>query len=282
MRFLPAALLVLALASPARGDGYLFLAGDPHETECGTVTVVPHSIVDVYVMANATYGIAGAWFRIPPPVCAEVTFVGATVLGGFMALGDVEAGISLTFGGCITAPAVALLKLEYLVGDGGCCEVNFRAHPEAQSGRVEFVACSYSEVSADEVKSGFFSMTPGDCGYSPQPGSPDPPDGATGVPIAFGWPNSGVGPTRTGCPPMLCPTEYRRIYFGTDPDPPLVWSYPQGLRDLGPLQPGTKYYWHIVFDNCGYLVDSPVWSFTTENATPAESRTWGAVKALYR
>jgi hypothetical protein len=34
--------------------------------------------------------------------------------------------------------------------------------------------------------------------------------------------------------------------------------------------------------NCGFLAEGPVWSFTTENATPTESKTWGAVKALYR
>jgi hypothetical protein len=150
----------------------------------------------------------------------------------------------------------------------------------AATGRAAVIDCSFIEKPASRSYS-FVSTGSGACGYSPPVRDPSPPDGATNVPVSFIWPGYEIDDAHL-CNPPLCHDDMYRLYFGADPDPPLVWTYMKPYPSLGPLEAGTTYYWRITVVNCGFYVDSPVWSFTTENATPAESRTWGAVKALYR
>lgn len=109
--------------------------------------------------------------------------------------------------------------------------------------------------------------------HGPLVGSP--PDHSTSVAVStvLGW----------GLPRYTCPCvgpSYSEVYFGTEPNPPKMWS---GL-DLQPislqLDPGTTYYWRVLMDVCG-TVEGPLWTFTTEALVGAEQRHWGDMKRLY-
>jgi hypothetical protein len=96
-----------------------------------------------------------------------------------------------------------------------------------------------------------------------------PADGATNVPLttALSW-TSGYTCFLSGS---------TMIFFGTSPNPPQVSYDETSPYAVGPLQPGTKYYWRIADPGAG-----PVWSFTTTSIVATRQSTWGSVKALYR
>jgi hypothetical protein len=279
MRTIPAALVLLLLAAPANAQR-LFLSNDSQGLSCADAVVSASSTIDVYVMADLAGGVTAASFRIPTPSCAGVSLVDATVLGGFIWIGDVESGIQIATTACLTGTQ-ALVRLQYFVATAQCCELQLLPHPQADTGQLEVFDCAFAAHVANAQPYGFVSTSAGPCGYSPPPNDPSPPDGASNVPVTFSWPDYHVAGAHAACLPLCYDTMYQ-LYFGTDPDPPLVWSYMAVHPALGPLDPATTYYWRIVVLNCGFLAEGPVWSFTTENATPAESKTWGAVKALYR
>lgn len=89
------------------------------------------------------------------------------------------------------------------------------------------------------------------------PYNPDPPDGATDVPInvTLRWEASD---------PDGDELRYD-IYFGTTSPPPLI-ATDVGVNyyeDLPPLDYGTTYYWRIVAKDYEYSTSGPIWSFTT-------------------
>ena len=89
-----------------------------------------------------------------------------------------------------------------------------------------------------------------------------PDDGATGNPINVTLKYYTQDFEGGGC--------YVDIYFGTDPNPPLVAEHLTGEPQYQPglLQPSTLYYWRIVARDVGGLETSgPVWSFATANTT---------------
>jgi hypothetical protein len=67
------------------------------------------------------------------------------------------------------------------------------------------------------------------------------------------------------CFVQSCPTLYD-IYFGDDPNPPMVISdSPNAFwRPPQPLESTHLYYWRIVAKNCCGRSSSPVWRFTTQ------------------
>jgi hypothetical protein len=280
LRFTSTTILLLLIAAPAAAD-HLFLAGDPGATDCETIAVSPNSTVDVFVIAGIEDGATGVRFRIPDPGCPGVVLVGVEVLSYFLSIGDVESGIDMAFAGCIGQGYWPLLKLQYQVTDAECCELEVRAHPAAATGKVVFIDCFFMERAAVGRYYSFLSTGSGACGYSPPVRDPYPADGATDVPVSFEWPGYEIDGAHF-CPIGMCYDEMYELHFGADPDPPLVWTYMKPRPVLGPLEPETTYYWRIVVTNCGFFAESPVYRFTTGNTTPVESRTWGAVKALYR
>jgi hypothetical protein len=57
------------------------------------------------------------------------------------------------------------------------------------------------------------------------------------------------------------------VYFGTMTPPPLVTSTASTSYAPGTLIPGVTYYWMVVANNSSGSDSSPIWSFTTTNAT---------------
>ena len=88
------------------------------------------------------------------------------------------------------------------------------------------------------------------------PSGPSPANGSVGAPVT---------PTLTWTASSGA-TSYD-IYFGTSPTPPLVTNTTSTSYAPGTLVPGITYYWIVVAENSGGTNNSPVWSFTTTNAT---------------
>jgi uncharacterized protein (TIGR02145 family) len=90
------------------------------------------------------------------------------------------------------------------------------------------------------------------------PSDPAPADGATGVDInaSLSW----------FCADPEGDTLTYDVYFGTDPNPPLVSLHqPDNTYVPGTMNYGTTHYWRIVaFDGHGNTTEGAVWSFTTE------------------
>jgi hypothetical protein len=109
---------------------------------------------------------------------------------------------------------------------------------------------------------------------------PFPPDAAEGVDlnVALSW-SSDFAPT---CYPHVG-VYFDWIYFGTDPNPPLISTEGYAPLDPGSLQPGTTYYWRVEHHEESFpVVSSPVWSFNTTSPVGVKPSTWGAIKGLYR
>lgn len=277
MRFIPAALMILAAAAPAQA-GWVYFAGDPQGNSTGCVTAAPPTTVDLYVIADPTYsGLLGVSFRVSGPGRPGMFLVAEDVMSGLF-LGDAESGIEIATGSCVSGP-IAVLRLQYYVTGIECGEVVLLPHPGASSGEVEIVDCA-AQTRTCRVMPAFVTTGSTDCNYSPPPQAVSPLAGATGVPLSSVLRWEFDGPHM--CSPLPLGISWSNVYFGTEPSPPLVAEFTDPPYDPGPLVPGTTYYWKIDVMNFGYWGRGPVWSFTTENATPAESKTWGAVKALYR
>ena len=95
-----------------------------------------------------------------------------------------------------------------------------------------------------------------------EPSNPSPPDGATEVStsVILSW---------IGGDPDVGDTVTYDVYFGTNSNPPLV-SNDQSDTTYSPgaLSNNTKYYWKVIAsDNHEASTDSPVWDFTTTEAT---------------
>ncbi len=90
------------------------------------------------------------------------------------------------------------------------------------------------------------------------PHNPYPEDGAGNIPsnITLSW----------SCSDPDGDTLKYDLYFGTDPNPPLVKKdLTESEYNPGTLDVGTTYYWKVVAkDSKGAVVEGPVWSFTTE------------------
>lgn len=113
----------------------------------------------------------------------------------------------------------------------------------------------------------------------PTPSNPSPSDGATGVSpsgLEVSWTADGYQTCTGG-------VEIVGVYFGTDPDPPVVSLQHTGTTYFpGSLMPLTTYYWRVSRTYEGTTESSPVWSFTTGLLIGVETSTWAHVKNLFR
>jgi len=110
------------------------------------------------------------------------------------------------------------------------------------------------------------------------PHSPLPADGAMGVSsnVGLSWQQG----TIDACYWHSIPTQSLR--FGTDPDPPVVWSGNENTYDPGALLPSTQYYWDVTLCYDGVCAASPLWSFRTDENVAAHRIDWTGLKHLFR
>jgi len=94
-----------------------------------------------------------------------------------------------------------------------------------------------------------------------QPSNPSPANGSTQIDV-----NANLGWTCTD--PDGNPLTYD-VYFGTSSNPPLIQNnQSSNSYDPGTMNNNTTYYWKIVaWDNQSASTSSPIWHFTTINAS---------------
>lgn len=268
---------LLATSSPAR-SATLRLDSSP-TGGCSGLPPVGDTFT-AYVILGYNFGASATQFAIEMPPCAHYVITSWSV-GGMLGIGDPVSGIFIAFG--CTVGDVAVLELTLTrVGEptDDCCRARIVAHPDAITGEPEIVDCSFENVVPAEGGCLWLNGFDRTCAITQAPSDPSPPDGATDVPLDVVL-NAQVYTPDFCCPPLF--GDWVNVYLGTDADPPLVGLQAGVPFDPESLSPGTKYYWKLVYHNTqAPSVSSPVWSFTTTNATPARTSTWGAVKALYR
>jgi hypothetical protein len=265
--------LLASLPSQAQTPSIAVFA-NPNGDMCGVADSGP-GVISLYVVVHSYQRILGTQFSAPIPSCfAGATWVSDTPVFG-TTWGNSQTGVAIGFEMCREGWIhVLTINVQAQGLTQGCCRYPFLPHPESTLGGVEFVDCYGDFILGAEYPS-FVTHTPG---FGP-PLIEDryPLDGATGQPL-----NTTLSWSSYHCSCALG-EYYTNVYFGTQPDPPLVAEYHGDGFDPGPLQGETTYYWKLF----GYDTDAhagtttPIWSFTTTKGVPVEPTTWGRIKGLY-
>jgi hypothetical protein len=272
--------IILIAASPVFAD-HVSLYADAEGMECALAYNAP-GVINIYVVVTSFTGATAAQFSAPLPDCwTGVTYLSETPTPPYIQIGNSQTGTAIAFGSCLSGPAIHILTIQVfavspdLIGD--CCPYWVQPDPTANPPGIYTTDCSdppnLLTATAGEV---FVTRSGG--WEAPILSDPYPPDGALDQPldVVLEW-NTAICSCGLGV--LL-----HSVYFGTDPDPPLVSQY-QSLNtyDPGTLLPETTYYWKIVaMDSDGGTTTGPVWSFTTESAIPIEKSSWGKIKSLYQ
>jgi len=274
-------LSILAIPSQAEWE-HLSLSGDVSGQDC-TAYGRGVGLLPIYVVHRGTHGASGSRFRVNFSDCLN----SPTILGfnsNYDVEGDLETGVTIDYGECMTTDHVVLTINLFLNGPADdCCDVYLLPHGNSSSRKAESVDCT---MNPNDVEAGVLivnSTSSSGCtcelhcnNMLPWVEDPYPPDGSNGVEL-----NSRL--TWDTIDPETVPTEHR-IYFGTNPTPPMVLDrFNDYSYDPGPLLSNTTYYWTVgVWTYCGAsLVGGPVWQFTTKEGVPVETTTWGRIKSLY-
>ena len=224
----------------------------------------------IHVLVSSP-GAVATGFSAPLPGCV----IGATYLSDTVVfpvtLGNSQTGVAIGFGACLSGNAIHVLTINCLFQGltEECCSYQVLPYPHQTPPGVYVVDCQDNLVEAIEGNA-FVSED----SLSPVVKDPSPPDRAALQPLE----------TKLNCTVRRCDCTCCAllidVYFGTNPDPPVV-AYDTALPyDPGSLRPHTTYYWRVKAYGAGAAM-SPVWSFAT-SGVPTQSTNWGAIKALYR
>jgi len=192
----------------------------------------------------------------------------------YTVLGDPRSGCEVSLGSCATTGVVVMAFYLARTDVGTPCDA-FQVKPHPSYGEIRYTDCQNLPHRAERV-AGMVLDPQANCDLSSPPYHPFPADGATDVPttVALEWSFD-----LPGCGDISGRED--QLYFGTSPNPP--WAeYVYSPHTVGPLQPGTTYYWKMFVRAYGYFGTSPVWHFTTAETIAVQPTTWGAIKALYR
>lgn len=199
----------------------------------------------------------------------------------FAAIGNAVAGVTVSYGGCLSAPTHLGVVSLFDYGAPPCSEVGVGPAP----GNIGIVSTDCSG-GVDYLGGSPILTNCGPCGVHP-PYALQPADGTTGVSLeptlSWSWDEP------TGCVEGIGLTVYT-VLMGTDPDnlTEAGWADTEKSMTVGLLEPSTLYYWQVEvwddFYNCpGERTRySVVQSFTTAGPVPVEQTTWGRIKQLYR
>lgn len=278
--------MLSSVSYPAAAGIGLYVDQDGSDCTADLPPLMETTRVYLIVTGPLFQGYAGVQFKLSMPACAPYEVAAWAPSLGFLTDGNLESGMQVAFGGCVTGDFVVMSIDLVRTGDPttDCCPLRLTAHPTALSGMVEALDCS-TPVAQTFPLQDYPAWLSGDngCAQLPPPSDPLPPDGATDVPLNTAL-DCVLHPAEFLCGAFPLGSDWVWVYFGTNSNPPLVGN--GGPFPFTPdiLAPGTTYYWKVDYEYFGVgPVSSPVWSFTT-TTTPndAEASTWGAIKALYR
>ncbi|UCG51583.1 MAG: hypothetical protein JSW58_15575 [Candidatus Latescibacterota bacterium] len=227
-------------------------------TDCNIPDTTPGLLNAYVVVTNSAAGLTAVQFAAPVPPC----FTGYYLADGAVfpvTVGNSQTGVSIGFGSCQVTPLHVLTIQLFVQGTTPpCCEYPVVPDPNAPSGEIELVDCDQNLL----YGGGGISVINGDpscpCGQAPySPSNPFPPNGAFDVwlSVTLSWDASD---------PQGDLLNFD-VYFGNTPSPPLVAGFhPDDSYEVGPLSPGTDYYWQIVVrDTDNNETTGPVWFFET-------------------
>jgi len=98
--------------------------------------------LDVYVVVNSA-GVTGAQFAAPKPPCFTGVYLGEELGAGFIATGNSQDGMTVSFDGCLAGPYTTVVTIHYM-GLGTtppCCEYPLLPAPGAS--HVVLVDCNF-------------------------------------------------------------------------------------------------------------------------------------------
>jgi hypothetical protein len=275
-----ALLMVPSSASSAQISVYTDLQG----TSCFFTHPPLLETMPVFVLLKHSTGHVVASFSLSLPSPSPYSISSWSVPAPALSLGDPESGIQVAFGHCVVGDAL-IMRLDLMrVADPTTDCLGLRLSG-ADSWNVSpaLVDCSQPVGQVDYVSDSVLWLQGEDgCAPMPEPSEPSPSDGATGVPlnVTLDCKLHDNQVVFTDCVPLHS-GRWVNIYFGTDPNPPL--AFPMGEFPMPRiLAPGTTYYWRVEHHYGPASALSPLWTFTTTNATPVETSTWGRIKAFYR
>jgi len=267
------AILAVTSVASAQLTGSIGLFSDAEGTDCA----VGPGLMELHVIHYGHSGATSSEFMLE--ISAWWTHLGDE--WDLAAMGSSVGGVYVVYGGCQSPPThLGVVRFFDPIAQP-CSEI--RVGPAPGNLNIETVDCASTLTFAggDAILANC-----GPCGVNP-PYNLQPADGAGGISLSptLSW--SWAEPT--GCIEGIGITAFT-IYMGTEPDNLTVAGWLDGEKTLsvGPLQPGTTYYWQVsVWDdyyNCPgeQTAHSAVHSFTTTGPVPVEQTTWGRIKSLYR
>jgi hypothetical protein len=267
--------LTAASAASAQFGGSIGLFTDAEGTDCTTSI----GLVELHVIHYGHSGAIASEFAITPIPVSWVYLAGD--VWDYPAIGDAINGVAVSYGSCVGSPT-HLGTVHFMdIGVSTCEEVGVGPAPG------NFSVESYDCASVLKYPGGdIIRANCGLCGVRP-PYNLLPADGTEAVSTSptLSWSYD----YPTGCVPGIGITIFT-VFMGTEPDNLTEVSWVDGETELavGPLQPGTTYYWQVSVYEDNYICPgergdvSGVQSFTTEGPVPAKLTTWGRIKSLYR
>lgn len=265
---------VLLAAAPAQSQqGYVYVRIDG-QTACQVdLSAGIHTASVVVVNAQPFQGVE---FRAPVP--AGVQYLGDQ--SDYLSIGNSQTGVQVGTG-CQASVPFELLRIVFFV-PAPLNDVHWSVESYPGQTSIRLADCSGRWMTGSNAYSIYC-----DEGFMIGPYAPNPPDGATNVPLDVALSFVGAA-TEVGVAdhPMEWPYEGNVFYCDSSPYPP--GNPPCDLPlDPGPLLPNTTYYWRSVNACCccehGEFGAGDVWSFTTGEAPLSVNKTtWGQVKAMYR
>jgi hypothetical protein len=272
---------ILILAGPSYAQQYLALESPGMPGSC---EMMPSwGFVDIAVVHyTGVAGASGIQLAAPMPSCFgnDASWVGDQ-WNGTLTIGDSQNGVVVTYGQCVTGTFV-VGTISFLVPNlpDQCCTVEAAGHPSSASGKVEALNCSSGLVELPNSTGGVLNAGGTSCTSVEAPHTPAPAHNDTEVArnTMLSWI---PGATTNPCAVLAYP--YGILSMGTHPDSLVAIGWDMSSPfDPGVLEPSTTYYWQVVYSFVDSGASSPVWAFTTNNASlPVEATTWGRLKALY-
>ena len=283
-------LLFLELASvqEVKAQNIEFLTS-PGSSSCAMTDTNPAT---VYIVVNTFgEGIQGVEFSVKGfPSDGHVIELEPSPDANVVIGNPFQGGANIAFASCQTDPVVVLYKVTLIQISGERLPFTAGIYPHDTPSNMNF-DCQLVNRCDDPIYTAV--CVPGGATYdrprSPVPSNPVPADGSEDVSLSPVLSADYVGPTY--CCEYISSYSWKTIYFGTDPDPPLVEEgypgYPPTQSNPyrpGELQADTQYYWRVGYAPANSCISElgPIWKFKTTKSTAVDRMGWDAVKKRYR